>query len=109
MSKQLRRYAQSIAFLSLLTGTVLAVSPAEALTVSKGAVSHLGTCGDGHGLPGCTFCSPSQQKCYMVQGCKGKKCTVITVEARGGTKSGSRSPIGVRQTQPAVSHGGGHK
>jgi hypothetical protein len=95
MSKQMTvRYL----LLCLLMGTwMTAPSQANALTVSKGAVSHLGTCGDGHGLPGCTFCSPSQSKCYMVQSCKGKKCTVITVEDQRGTKSGPGRPVGGRQ------------
>lgn len=110
--------------LCLLIGAwVAAPSQANALTVSKGAVSHLGTCGDGHGLPGCTFCSPSQGKCYMVQGCKGKKCTVITVEDQRGGKSGSGTPIGGKQhstnntatvpiglkQQPIGGHNGGHR
>lgn len=93
--------------LCLLMGAALAApSQANALTVSKGSVSHLGTCGDGHGLPGCTFCSTSQSKCYMVQGCKGNKCTVITVEDQHGGKPGAGTPIG---RKPAVGRNGGHK
>jgi hypothetical protein len=74
----------------LLCAAVFGASQADALTVSKGAVSKLGTCSDGRGLPGCTFCSTSQQKCYMVQSCKGTKCTVITVEDQRPGSGGSK-------------------
>ena len=93
MSSQKRKHAagKRLALLSLVLGAALvATTQAHALTVGKaGVTAH---CGSGNPA-GCNWCYHGKGGCFMVQGCKGNKCSVIQVGAsRRPGPTGSKYP-----------------
>jgi len=127
MSSQKRQHARGkqVVLLSLILGAAIFGAPqAHALTIGKaGVTAH---CGKGDPA-GCNWCYHGQGGCFMVQGCKGNKCSIVQVGAarvpgssqQSGTKHPPTNTTVYSQTnssgqQNVGSHsgggtGGGHK